>query len=632
MEWNFDFDICAVAMMAVLVLYFLRKHDVPLRRNRIFFACVVSSISVALLDIVASVMSSYHDRFPVWSLYLINMLYYLAKALSPVIFYHYCHALTNKLDKFASIRIITSTIPLAATFVVVLSAPMNHYLFSIGETGFIYGPGRWVLFAEMMIYFALSCGHILMYRKVLKRVSIYSVMLYLLFAFAGHVAQIYFKYSQMSSFGVSIGLMILFISFQNPNYFIDKKTTLFSAEGFIEYYKEQLFLGRKVSVVTLSINEYKSILNLRGAEFIGNILEQFSVFLRVNFKRGTFFYFHNGRIFVIGWDDENLDEAFRLINKRCAEGFSNRWGETHFTMSYIVVPADIGVSNIDELNNLLLVADRDRMNNDGVLIVGQEQLESSRHEYEIERALKRAIMGEGLEVYYQPIYSTEKKKIVSAEALVRIHDDKLGVIYPDDFIWRAERDGSIVKLGEMVFEETCRFISENDLDALGLDYIEINLSPIQCVREKLANEFIEIVNRYGVRPGQINLEITESSTSDYSMVRENMDKLREAGMSLSLDDYGTGYSNLINVLNLPLQIIKIDKSILWAYFREGNEILLQVIKTFRYRDFKIVVEGVEDEKMVRELEELGVEYQQGYYFSKPVPKDKFLTFLKGFKA
>ena len=129
-------------------------------------------------------------------------------------------------------------------------------------------------------------------------------------------------------------------------------------------------------------------------------------------------------------------------------------------------------------------------------------------------------------------------------------------------------------------------------------------------------------------PKYINLEITESASSDVEVIRANMDALHQNGITFSLDDYGTGYSNLVTVLSLPFKIVKIDKSLVWAYFRDGKDILLKVLHTFEDQPVELVCEGVETEEMARQLADMGCDYEQGFYYSKPVPEDEFVAYCK----
>jgi EAL domain-containing protein (putative c-di-GMP-specific phosphodiesterase class I) len=244
--------------------------------------------------------------------------------------------------------------------------------------------------------------------------------------------------------------------------------------------------------------------------------------------------------------------------------------------------------------------------------------------------IENALVNHDFSVYYQPIYSVEEQRFNSAEALLRLKDEKYGFISPELFIPAAEKSGAIHKIGAFVLDEVCQFIASEEYAGLGLDYIEVNLSVAQCMQSGLGNQILETMQRYGVEPNQINLEITETAAS-YSQktMLDNLHQLHEAGVSFSLDDFGTGYSNMRRIAALPLHIVKLDKSFANVEDNPKMQIILQnTIQMIKEMDMKIVVEGIETEQLVKLFSEMQCEYIQGYYYSKPIPRQEFVEFLK----
>ena len=141
---------------------------------------------------------------------------------------------------------------------------------------------------------------------------------------------------------------------------------------------------------------------------------------------------------------------------------------------------------------------------------------------------------------------------------------------------------------------------------------------------------MQILERYNVRPDQINLEITETAAvSSQNIMAENIRMLTEAGIPFSLDDFGTGYSNMRRVASLPLNIVKLDKTFTDLEQNPKMEIVVRnTIRMIKDMDMKIVVEGIETEKLAHQFAELKCEYIQGYYFSRPLPREEFVQFLR----
>jgi EAL domain-containing protein (putative c-di-GMP-specific phosphodiesterase class I) len=185
-------------------------------------------------------------------------------------------------------------------------------------------------------------------------------------------------------------------------------------------------------------------------------------------------------------------------------------------------------------------------------------------------------------------------------------------------------------IGDAVLDSVFRFVSEHDLDALGLRYIEINLSVAQCMQSSLTEKIVRLQNTYGVDPGRINLEITETTFEKISeVVLENVNELIRRGYSFALDDYGIGYSSIQRVNRLPLKLVKIDKSMLdEGSTANGRMILEHTVRMMQSIDKQLVAEGAETGDDVAMLEHMDCDYIQGYYFSRPLPEREFVRFIE----
>jgi EAL domain-containing protein (putative c-di-GMP-specific phosphodiesterase class I) len=264
-------------------------------------------------------------------------------------------------------------------------------------------------------------------------------------------------------------------------------------------------------------------------------------------------------------------------------------------------------------------------------VINSEQvLEKDRREGEILHILKEAVHGGRFEVYYQPIYSVKKKCYSCAEALIRLKDDRLGYISPEEFVPIAERHGLIIEMGAFVFRDVCRFFSEERLWERGIEYVDVNLSVVQCMQENLHEQLIAVMDEYQLPYHCINLEITETAAVlSTERLRHNMNCLMEKGVHFSLDDYGTGFSNTASIIEYPFHTIKLDKSMLWSSADSEKALcaLEHMIAMIKSMHMDIVCEGVETQAQAAMLESMGCDYFQGYYFSKPVNGEAFLDVL-----
>lgn len=190
-------------------------------------------------------------------------------------------------------------------------------------------------------------------------------------------------------------------------------------------------------------------------------------------------------------------------------------------------------------------------------------------------------------------------------------------------------------IGDQVFSKVCQFIKDNEVEKLGIKYIEVNLSGIQIADPTIPFRLHQTVKSYGLDPKMINLEVTETALVRSGKVAlDNMEKLKSFGYKFSMDDFGTGYSNLSQVAAVKYDLVKMDKSLIWPAFEPNNEqartIMIACIKMFHTLGISVVAEGVETAEQAEVLATNGVEFLQGYHYSKPVKEDKFLEFVQEF--
>ena len=247
----------------------------------------------------------------------------------------------------------------------------------------------------------------------------------------------------------------------------------------------------------------------------------------------------------------------------------------------------------------------------------------------VESAVTRGLKEGSFEVYYQPTYYIDKHPY-GAEALLRMHDSELGNIFPDEFIPVAEALGIIDEIDDFVLRQVCRLLSTGVPQKYGIEHINVNLSVLECMKDGFAEHIIRTVEASGADKHHISFEITESvAAKDYRHLEEVIEKLKLAGFMFYIDDFGTGYSNINALFSLGADVVKIDKSVLWGAEKSelGMVLLKSTVDMVREMHKKTLAEGVETETQIQILKNLGCDYLQGYYFSKPVPEETFLSII-----
>lgn len=244
-----------------------------------------------------------------------------------------------------------------------------------------------------------------------------------------------------------------------------------------------------------------------------------------------------------------------------------------------------------------------------------------RRRRQIDEAVRSAVRDESLFLVYQPIYDVANERFVSAEALLRMRTEQLGFVSPGEFIRVAEENGSILQLTQYVVESACQMINTAKMKDLRLKRIHVNLSAIDCAQGDLASRILDCIRRNGVDTGMLSTEITETAFGSLpESILANLTDLSRAGVDIMLDDFGTGYSNLNRLYSMPLDVVKVDKSLVDDILTsEPARIVMEnTIQMMKRLNKKVLVEGVETKEQAEYLIAQGVNYIQGYYYAKPM--------------
>lgn len=249
----------------------------------------------------------------------------------------------------------------------------------------------------------------------------------------------------------------------------------------------------------------------------------------------------------------------------------------------------------------------------------------------LEQHLHHAIEREELELYYQPIYDRARRRIVSLEALLRWRDPSRGLIQPAEFIQLAEETGMIVAIGEWALRTACRQLRKWHDQGLASLRVAVNISAVQLQQRGLVDVVRSALLETGIAPHMLQLEITESAAMlSFELTMNVLRELRAMGVSIAVDDFGTGQSSLIYLKHFPIDTVKIDKEFLREVTSDETAaaIVSYVINLAHTLQLKVVAEGVETEAQYTFLRHYGCDLLQGYLFSKPLPADDVLPFLQ----
>ena len=635
MIYHIEFDIAAVFITLFIAYYIIFKKGIRKHANRVFLGMITLNFLAEISDILGSIANNnpelthrYIQDF--WNYLYLSTHNTLAYVLVMYVFYLIGYEKTKR------VSLMILGIPALTELILLFTNPFHKQMFYYDAEGrYLHGKLFFIIYAVALAYMIFCIYLTIRHRKGLSKANTSALLFFITITFLPIIVQILFPYYLITLFFETLGLMGLLFTIES------KDDTVSPTTGILNRYALEKALDRamvnKGNVLLLvkiaNLNYYNKMI---GFENMNSILRRISKWMDETYIPYSCYDCGRGHFAVLceGIDEKLVDD----IRSKTMERFDQPWGKGEFSL---VFPVQFGVIHILEdvktMENIFMLVDAPF---DGKM---SAELDVSKavHDYErgvlIERLIDKALRNRSFQVYYQPIWSLGTCKVNSAEALCRLTDDEYGFIPPDEFIPVAERNGAILEIGQFVFDEVCRFYQEGRLKSLGIDYIEVNLSVVQCMSKNLKKMFDETLNKYGLDAKCINLEITESaSTQNNKILFDTIEVLTESGFKFSLDDYGTGYSNITYMYEMPFSIIKIDKSILWKAKdpKTGEEqknaliYLENTIRMLKDMDYSVLVEGVETLEQKMLLEELGCDYFQGYYFSKPVRERVFTDYLR----
>ena len=626
------YDIAAVVITVLSIFVYFRKKEASKLQNKIFLATLFSCL-LAGIGAIAGFYTANGRPGLSFVPVVFTSLYMFAHNLTPLLFTAYIMVLIGINKKHEKKFFFIFFAPAILSLLLILTSPFSKLIFYYTSSVYNRGPLMPVLYSVAVLYFLLDFYYIIRYHSIIPNSTEAVFVTFIFSALISVVVQMLFPSMLIELFVQSVVLLFILLTIENNGEIYNGTTHVYNRRTFLLENLKSFEGNLTYQIILLKILNIRYFTKMFGFRFIQEVLQDIASYLCTLAGKDVVYDCENGNFALILYRDMQVksgDIVDSLYRK-----FSHEWISHDISLTFeaqicrIMVPRD--ANSLENLINLIDTNDFKTENR--ISIIQEEQLRYMQRKAAIETAIEKALRENTLKVYFQPIYDCEKNKITSAEALVRLIDEDLGFVSPDEFIPIAEKNGTITAIGQFVFEEACHIFSREKLKEIGIEFIDVNLSTVQCMHKNLAEIFKNTLEHYGLSSKTINLEITESAAiNSQETFQQTMKDLRGMNFSFSLDDYGTGYSNATYIFNMDFSVIKIDKSILWeAEKRESARIILRnTIRMIKEMNLKIVVEGIETKEQKELVVSLGCDYCQGYYFCKPVPKEQFIEFTKKF--
>ena len=633
MMYNADFLIAAVVILLLVLRNFLDQKRAEDLNSRIFLFFAV----IGILDVIAELVSNYYitsgDGDFGLAAVVTTTIFYLFQALLPYTLL--CYIMTLHDNKLISVKKMLlaglATILLAS---IVLTNPFTEKLFYFDvSAGYVEGPWYRLMYYSALFHLAVILILVISWRKEFGSQKTKVILDILILCGCGVVIQLLHYPLLMTGFGMSLGILALFLTINNPNANRDSLTGVYNHLYLTRRSDELIAAGKSFHIITIYLYQLKHINKVAGVEG-GDYILQLTAKKLEELCGSRVFRITGKRFLVLTMSLQEYEYYITQIKKMFETDMQldadSSKPATPVILSGIVHGQKLGTSglmleyeeyleSLSLQNGMIEVIQDDQQTMDGFL-----------YNKKVEQYLHTAIAQDLFEVYYQPVYSTEKNDFVTLEALSRLHHPELGWIAPDVFIQIAEKNHMIEQITDLQFKRVCMFINEHRDLMKKLFNIKVNLSSLDLMRSDCSSHFIRMMDDMDIHHDWIQFEITETVATEYNAgLGMVIDGFMAAGVRLCLDDFGSGYANLNTVMRLPFSAIKIDRTLLFDICNDKKRAMFyqSIVETFHRMGYSIVSEGVETEEEMSLLSSWGVDMIQGYYFSRPLPVDELLKLL-----
>ena len=625
-------------MLCIIWNYSRQSHSLATLTNKLFQVCFLTTFLAMTSNILSTICIQNTGVIPLWVNWPVTTIYFIATPLMGVIYFYYALSILYENQPRFPKRWLFLLLPAAVYLLMVISNPFTGCLFSLSlEARYEQGPLIITTYLVFYIYCLFTCVTVVALGKRVDPTIRNILACFPLIAALVVIIQQLFPEVILSGSAATCALLILYLYLQNKQISIDYLLGIPNHKEFLNSLQLQIKRHKDASftILLVSLRNFKQVNDTYGQQNGDEFLKTVCNYLS-NTVKPYQLYRYNGDEFAVLIPESDKETVIRLV-KAIDGRFNQPWKSRDFRCMIGTVIAVTtypkSADTIEDLINALeyTVSVAKDGKNGNICYCGPGMLDHVKRRFKVIDVLKDALAQGGFQVYYQPIWSVEKQCFTLAESLLRLPATPLGPLYPSEFIPIAEETGLIVDITYYVLDTVCRFVHDLlDSGITMLESVTVNFSGVQFSQHNPAEKVISIIESHGIPYRMIKIEITESVLAESRQeLEEFIDLMHAKGVEVSLDDFGTGYCNLVSVLSMDVDVIKLDKSLLWAAQKDQKTAIMMksLARSVHELGMRVVSEGVETDEQRAFAEECCCDWIQGYYYAKPMPGEDAKRFL-----
>lgn len=634
MEWNIISEYCALLILMIIWTYEKKGSNIPNLKNIIFRCCLIVTFLSILTNIVSTIMINQYQLYPLALIWIITTIYFIITPIMGLIYFYYVISTIYNNSKTVKKIMMISGIPALLFLCFILSNHKTGYIFEITQQGYVRGDYILTTYAMFYLYCILSMVFAFLNMKNINNKTLGVLMLFPLLSTFIIIFQQTHPDIILSGFTATSALLIVYLYLQNRQIYIDYLTKLpnrWELLNMLNYMFNKK--NPEFSLIVVSIRDFKMINNHYGQKVGDAFLQKISNELYEISPSDSVYRFNGDEFAILITKKINEKNFIQNLQQKLNKMWSVDTYNCYLSSAIGVVSYSKNYQNVDAVIQSIeyAVISAKKMPENYVCFYDEKMFLKMERKKQIIDILKAKLNDQSFEMYYQPIYSMNSQNFAYIESLIRINDTPIGPIYPSEFIPIAEESGIIIELTYVILGKVCQFIKQAMKQNIPFECVHVNFSPLQFSQIDLSQHVIEIINKHQIPSHKIKIEFTESAVADSTEAVIHFAKqMNLHGIKMGLDDFGTGYSNVSTVMSIPFHAIKLDRSLVLKAMEDtkASAMIKSMVAAFHAIEMQVVVEGVETQEQFDTIKEYGVDQIQGYYFSKSLPHDKAITFLK----
>ena len=630
------FEICALAILVILLFALEFRNKISDKAGK----KLVKIIIVSILSVSSNIISYIIDGKQAYIVpgYVLTGIYCILRPVAFYLYADYIVEITGYRHAAQSLgRKVLHQIPIALSVLAVLFDPLTKWFYYYDETG-LYFEGDYYLWLFLMpaIYglYAINC--IIKCVPLTGKVKSLSLSSSVIFTLLAILYQYFNPNTVIETLAFSLSILFIILFIDNPKDKVEMNSGLLSMDEYTRELQLAFFTNRPIDIIHVNITNFKMIEETLKYNNVSVFEKEAGEIIRsvVSNEKDEIYAFNlkSGRFRLI-LDNNNNDRTLNVANK-LIEKFNT---EVNVNDTLVFVEASIIITQCPKQINIMedFVAYgkiEHFFEKPGTVVFTEDVINTKEYKKHISigRRLEQGIINNKFEVAYEPMYNVATDCYDEVDTILRLRDDDFNYIEKNELLSAMERNGLASRIGRQYISDVCEFIASDNFKGTGIKTVNIRLSTAMCLQKQFAQRLYSTISSYDVDPKLICFEIDESSASDdQKTYEENVNLLHDKGFGFSLDNYGSGYTNIITLSTVPLETIRFEKSFASDWNNEKiRSIFVNTVDMVKAIGKKVIIEDVNSKEHAEIRKKMGCDYLKGTIFSRPMLKDRLLSFYK----